>query len=395
MTIMNNTFLSRLKNTLFIVGLTILLLIIGHWITGYGYVLKGVCYAYFRGNSGPTIDESHLFYNHIITTHSPVKWKESKALLNNEISSKSLEKLKLIETTSLLVIKNNKLIYESYWEGFNYKQPTNSFSAVKSVISLLIGIAIDEGCIKSVDQLVSDFLPSFKIGDKSKITIKNLLTMSSGLSWSESGGNPYSDNARAYYGEDLLGQVNNLKCEEKPGKFFKYKSVNTQILGYIIEKATGLTLSKYLEKAIWFKINAEHQAIWNLDKFNGDEKAYCCLYLVPRDYAKIGQLVLNKGKWNGQQVISENYLKKAIQPASYLTEKDGKQNIRYGWHWWTASYNNDEVYYARGINGQYIIIWPEKETVIIRTGKRRKKVANDGHPEDFWSYLKIAEELIQ
>ena len=90
-----------------------------------------------------------------------------------------------------------------------------------------------------------------------------------------------------------------------------------------------------------------------------------------------------------------NYLKKAIQPASYLVEKDGMKNIRYGWHWWTALYNNDKVYYARGINGQYIIIWPDKETVIVRTGKKRKKVANDGHPEDFWDYLKIAEELIQ
>ena len=392
---MNKVILSRIHKTFTIIGLALFLLVVGHWVTGYGYVLKGVCFAYFRGQSGPGIDESHLFYNHLINTEHPVKWKESIKISKNKLNAAANKKLTSIKTTSFLVVKNNELIVESYWNGFHKNHPTNTFSAAKSVISLLIGIAIDEGHIKSVEQPVSDFLPSFNKGDKSKIIIKDLLTMSSGLNWSESGGNPYSDNARAYYGEDLLGQVNNLKCIEKPGKIFKYKSGNSQVLGYLIEKASGVTLSEYLEKKIWNKINAEHQAIWNLDKMNGDEKAFCCLYITPRDYAKIGQLVLNNGKWNGYQVISETYLKNALQPASYLTEKNGKQNIRYGWHWWTALYKGDVICYARGINGQYIIIWPEKETVIVRTGEKRKKVADDGHPEDFWNYLKIAEAFIQ
>jgi len=395
MIIKNNKLFTGLKKTFYVVFLLLLFIVIGHWVTGYGYVLKGVCFAYFRGQSGPGIDESHLFYNHKIKASNSLKWKESENLTKNKISSTDINKLKLIKTTSFLVVKDNELIYEKYWKEYDSKHPTNSFSAVKSIVSLLIGIAIDEGCITSIDQPVGDFLNSFKNGRKSKITIRDLLTMSSGLNWSESGGNPYSDNARAYYGEDLKGQINSLKSIDPPGKIFKYKSGNTQILGYIIEKATGLTLSSYLEKKIWLKIHAEHDALWNIDKLNGDEKAYCCLYLVPRDYAKIGQLIINKGKWNHQQVVSENYLDACMKPANYLKETNGEENIRYGWHWWIAQYKNHNVYYARGIKGQYIIIWPDKQLVIVRTGKSRKKVASDGHPEDFWDYLKIAEELIE
>ncbi len=393
--IMNSKFITGFKKISFIVFLFLFVVIIGHWVTGYGYVLKGVCFAYFRGQSGPGIDEAHLFYNNQITSKNSIKWKESKTLSKNKISPQSTKQLNLIKTTSFLVVKNNELIYEKYWEGFDSQHPTNSFSAVKSIVSLLIGIAIDEGFIKSVDQPVSDFLNSFKTGEKSRVTIKDLLTMSSGLNWSESGGNPYSDNARAYYGEDLLGQVNKLKSIEAPGKTFKYKSGNTQVLGYIVEKATGSTISDYLEKKIWLKIHAEHDAFWNLDKINGDEKAFCCLYLVPRDYAKLGQLIINKGKLNNQQVISESFLNSSLQPASYLKETNGSSNVRYGWHWWLAKYKNQEIFYARGINGQYIIVWPKKDLVIVRTGKKRRKVASDGHPEDFWDYLKIAEELIQ
>ena len=392
---MNNVVFSSLKKVIVIIGLSISLTLVGHWVAGYGYVLKGICYAYLRGQSGPGIDESHLFYNNVIRTQNPEKWKESIALSRNKLSIEAKDKLASIHTTSYLIVKNNELILEKYWEGFTKNDPTNTFSAAKSIVSLLIGIAIDDGYIKSVEQPVADFLPAFRRQNKSNIKIKDLLTMSSGLSWSESGGNPYSDNARAYYGEDLAGQVNNLTCIEKPGVIFKYKSGNTQILGFIVEKATGLTLSKYFEKKIWRKIHAEKNALWNLDKKNGDEKAFCCLYLTPRDYAKIGQLILNNGSWNGQKIISEKYLKNALRPANYLVEKNGGENLKYGWHWWTATYKNNEIYYAREINGQYINVWPNKNAVIIRTGKKRKKVANDGHPEDFWSYLKIAEEFIE
>ncbi len=389
----NYKFISRFKKILLGLIVFLLLVSIGHLITGYGYVLKGVAFAYFRGQSGPGIDESHLFYNDTINTLEPEEWKVSESISKNTLSDSSLSKLNAIQTVSFLVIKNKQLIYEKYWDGFDASHPTNLYSATKSIVSLLIGIAIDDDFISSIEQPVSDFLPEFNTEKKKKITLRHLLTMSSGLNWGESGGNPYSDNARAYYGNDLKEQIDNLKVIESPGEILKYKSSNTQILGYIVEKATQQNLSAYLEKKIWSKIHPEHNALWNLDKEKGDEKSFCCLYVVPRDCAKIGQLILNNGKWGNKQIVSENYLKKCFVAAD-LVEISGERNCRYGLHWWLAKYKDQNIYYARGILGQYIIVWPEKDMVIVRTGWSRKKVSTDGHPKDLWDYLKMAEELI-
>ena len=186
----------------FIVVISIIIFVVGcgHWICGYGYIIKGVCFSYFRGHSGPGIDEAHLFYNDTISTIDPKTWDIKKKSFEKSLSKDAIEKLEKLKTVCFLVVEKEKIIYEKYWNGFDAQQPTNTFSAVKSIISLLIGIAIDEGNISSIDQHVSDFLPEYKKGDKAKITIRHLLTMSSGLNWSESRKNPYSDNARAYYG---------------------------------------------------------------------------------------------------------------------------------------------------------------------------------------------------
>ena len=273
--------------------------------------------------------------------------------------------------------------------------PTNSFSAAKSVVSLLIGVAIDEGEIGSVDQPVSDFLPSFKEGDKTKITIRHLLTMSSGLSWSESGKNPYSNNAEAYYGQHLSRLILSQKVVDEPGKIFDYKSGDTQLLTYILEAATGQTLTDYFNAKIWSHLNPEYKGYWNLDKEGGDEKGFCCLYLTTRDFARLAQLIIQKGVWNGKRLISEEYLNKAIFPAKELLEKDGEVNNRYGWQWWYANYNGKDIHYGRGLLGQYYIAIPSDDLVIVRTGWKRKQVGEDGHTGDFWDCIHIAYKLIE
>ena len=368
-------------------------LIIGHWIAGYGYLLRGVAFSYLRGQSGPGINESHLFFNNIIYTQNPKPLPNSIKKKFTTLNAADINALEEIETASFLVIENDSLIFEKYWNEFSETTPTNTFSASKSLVSLLIGVAIEEGYIKSVDQSVGDFLDDFSYGDKTKITIKNLLTMSSGLSWGESGGNPYSDNAKAYYGQNLRAHIKSLKVIEDPGKTFRYKSGDTQILVYILEAATGVSISNYLEEKIWSKIAAENNASWNLDRKNGDEKGFCCFYGVSRDFGKIGQLILHKGEYNGQQLVPLDYLKKCLIADKSILEKDKTPNKRYGWHWWTANYKGNDIHYARGLLGQYIIIHPEKNMVIVRTGKKRKKVHSDGHPADLWDYLRMGETI--
>jgi hypothetical protein len=144
---------------------------------------------------------------------------------------------------------------------------------------------------------------------KKHITIRHLLMMSSGLNWEESGKNPLSHNAASYYGTDLYGLTTNQFAIEKPGKRFEYQSGNSQLLGFIIKKATGKRVSDYASAKIWSKIGTESDAYWSLDKENGDEKSFCCIYGTSRDFARLGRLIKQNGVWNGQEIIPASYMK--------------------------------------------------------------------------------------
>jgi CubicO group peptidase (beta-lactamase class C family) len=373
--------------------LFILIVIVTHLIMGYGYIFKGITFAYLRGQKGPGINEHHLFYNYELQNPRPKLWNDISP--NKSLSANDITFLDSIQTASFLVVKNGEIVHESYYNGFNDTTPTNSFSAVKSMVSLCIGIAIDEGYIGSVDQKVAEFLPEFKKSELGEVTIRHLLTMSSGLSWSESGNNPYSNNAAAYYGSNLRALVTSQRLVSESGKVFDYKSGDTQLLSYIVEEATGQSLGDYFYDKIWSKIDIEHKGYWNLDKKDGDEKGFCCLYATPRDYAKLAQLVLNNGQWNGVQIISEEYLNNCLFPAKEITEKDGSENNRYCWQWWYANKDGKDIHYGRGLLGQYYIIIPADDLIIVRTGWKRKKLGEDGHPKDFWDYINIAYSLTQ
>jgi len=379
----------------FIKWLVIVLILVnlGLWFTGYGYILRAVTMTYFVGQGGPGIDEKESFFNDTIrSVQESVPWGEHPQLGQISISDALVEKIESIQTVGFLVIKNNKLLYENYWGGFDKHHTTNSFSAVKSLVSLLIGIAVDEGRIGSIDDRVGAYLEEFNNNGKEAITIRHLLTMSSGLNWSESGANPFSNTAEAYYGKDLVGLISGLEAISPPGIEFKYQSGNTQILGFLLEAATQQTIAEYTEKTIWGKIGAEDDAYWNLDDENGRAKAFCCFYSTPRDYAKLGQLIINKGVWNGLRVVPADYIEECFIPADI--NDNGKPLARYGLHWWVLNYNGLDICYARGISGQYVIAIPSEGIVIVRTGWKREKVDGTGHPADIYYYIDAALELI-
>lgn len=365
------------------------LLSFGLWATGYGYILKGVSMTYLVGRSGPGIDEKDSFFNDtLFASETPYSWKHPSTKNTSTLSASQLEQLESIQTASFLVIQNERLIFEQYWSHFNKNHPTNSFSAVKSLVSLLIGIAKEDGLIVSLDERVGKYLAEFNTAGKERITIRHLLTMSSGLDWHESGANPFSDAAGAYYGSNLDQLISSLTAVDAPGKEFSYQSGNTQILGLLIEKITGMSLAKYAEKNIWKKIGAEHDAYWNLDKKEGRAKAFCCFYATPRDFAKLGQLILNKGVWNQQQIVPEKYVDSCFIPANLNCNDEPL--IKYGLHWWILNYKGFDVHYARGISGQYIITIPSEKIVILRTGWERGTVDSAGHPSDIYNYINIA-----
>jgi len=340
---------------------------------------------------GPEIDDYKIFYNRVIEAGKYDPWRKHKKYNNFVIPE---ERRKIIESynpIAALVIQNEEIKYEEYWEGYTQDSVSNSFSAAKSIVALLIGIALDEGKITSLDQKVGDFIKVYKQGNRAELTIRQVLTMSTGLNWKETYVTPFSTTSKAYYGTDLNSLIESLDVIKQPGVEFEYLSGNTQLLAMIVQSATGKSISEYTSEKIWKHIGAKHDAIWNLDRKNGMEKAYCCFYTNVRDFARFGQLILNKGSWKGERIISEAYINEATSPKNYLVDKlTGDAVDFYGFQWWLINYNSMQIPYMRGILGQYVFVIPEKNAIVVRLGHTRSKEIINHHPKDVYDYLEDA-----
>ena len=202
----------------------------------------------------------------------------------------------------------------------------------------------------------------------------------------------YSIHYTKLYDEAL---VNRLEIIETPGKFFNYKSGDTQILAHLLKAATGKTLSDYTAEKLWHPLGAHSDALWSLDRENGYEKAYCCLNSNARDFALLGQLILKKGNWKGQQLINEEYIMESIRPASHLKDPKTNEAIKhYGQQWWIINQDSIQMPYARGILGQYVIAVPHKNAVIVRLGHKRSKGKINHHPSDIYTYIQAGLDIM-
>jgi len=312
--------------------------------------------------------------------------------------------LKKYGTVAYLVIQRDSVLYEEYREDWTPQKLSNIFSATKSIVGLLIGIARDEGYIESLDDKVSKYLPEFKDGDK--ITIRHLLTMSSGLNWDEAYTSLISKTTRAYYGDNIRELIMDLKVVEEPGKKYSYKSGDTQLLSFVLEAALEkgnkgmvsgpVTISEYAGEKLWQPIQACHDALWNLDRKGGDEKTYCCFNTTARDLAHLARLILRKGNWNGKQVISADYLQEAIAPAAYLENEFGDGPLDYyGFQIWIMHYKGMQFPAFRGLGGQYVFAIPQKDAIVVRLGHRRSDVYDREKTIDIDEYLDIAFRILK
>lgn len=379
-------------------------------LSGRFYLYKGIANTYLVGETGPTIYDLDVFPYSTINKGKTQELPMTSNYNSYKLSQDERNYLEEVQTRAFLVFKGDSLIFEEYWDTHDESTVSNSFSVAKTIVALLIGIAIEEGKINGLDDPVSEYIPEFKSGGKEVVTIRHLLAMASGLDWEESGKNPLSDNAESYYGDHLYSLVTSQKMERDPGEIFIYQSGNSQLLGYILEKATGKDLSQYAEEKLWSKLGMEHDAFWSLDKKNGDEKAFCCLYSTARDFGRIGLLIHNRGKYNKEQIFPLWFYNEMISPTGVGT-KDGIKNSRYGLHIWTYPDEGGQINYCRGIKGQYIISIPEDDIVIVRIGSEREKNIvldqkrrNDkeymdeiydkvGHAACLFEYLKIGRKI--
>jgi len=364
------------------------------------------------GQSGPGIDDKEIFPYKTMNPGKAVNWIETEDLETKQLRSKDKKYLDRLGTRGFLVFHGDTLVLEQYFGEHARESVSNSFSAGKTIVALLIGIAIEEGSIKSLDEPLAIYMPEFSKNGKEKITIRHLLMMASGFSWHESGSNPLSDNAESYYGSDLYGLVTSQTVVQEPGKRFIYQSGNTQLLGFVIKKATGMSVAEYAEEKIWKKIGAESPAHWSMDREEGDEKAFCCFYATARDFARLGKLFMTGGKFGEEQVVPAWYIQEMIQLPEILTE-EGTPNQRYGLHVWVYDDGKSPMIYYRGIKGQYVFVLPEEDLLVVRVGEMRlpdvkmpqnkmlgKKTKADyeqklGHAEEIFEYIKIARKVVK
>lgn len=361
-------------------------------ISGNTHIYKGLRYTYFQGRSGPSPTEYNIFDYHEIKAGKEQAWPFSVNYNKLKLTNEARNTLVDFQSMAFLVFKNDSLLYEEYWNEGAVGSVTNSFSMAKTFVSVLTGIAIGEGKIKSVEQPVGDFLPEFKVGNNAKLTVQHLLTMSSGIDFDEDYVNPFAYPAKAYYGDDIRKLTMQYQMTEEPGKVFKYLSGNTELLAFVLEKATGNSISAYASEKLWIPIGASQTAYWSIDRKNGVEKAYCCFNSNARDFARIGSLYLNGGNWHGKQIVPADYVAKSIVPAP-LMDEDHQPNDRYGYSWWMLDYKGRHIYYARGILGQYVVMIPDQKLIMVRLGHQRSKEKIKDHPKDLYAYIDAALQL--
>jgi CubicO group peptidase (beta-lactamase class C family) len=284
-------------------------------------------------------------------------------------SSKLDQFLKDQKTLAFLILRNDSLIYEKYFKGYNKNSIIPSFSVAKTVVSALIGIAVSEGTIHNINQPVTDFLPEMKDPGFRNVTLKDLLEMRSGIKFNEGYSNPFGEAAKFYYGLNLRRYTHKLKVVTTPGSHYNYQSGNVQILAMILEKATGKSLAKYFEEKIWKPMGATNNATWSLDsKKHTEAKAFCCINAIPEDFALFGKLYLHNGIQDGHEVVPESWIKETL-----TIQNDSRDSGGYPYTYlWRVMNNGD--YFAKGILGQFIFICPQKKIVIVRMGEKSGNV---------------------
>lgn len=387
--------MKRIKKITIRLVLFIAIIVIALLVTDNSHVLNGITKTWFIGKSKPDIDDLKYSVVREIKNGVAQPWKKSLRYNINKLSPKMLQDVTDYGSIAYLVIHEDSIVSEHYWEDYNKDSYSNSFSMAKSYLATAIGVAIDDGKIKSVDQKVSEFLPWFNDTELNKsLTIKDLLTMASGIDYGESYANPLGFQAKAYYGDDLRTLVKDYDVAITPGTLWKYEGGNSVLLGMILERATNQSVSDYFSEKIWSKIGTAHPTFWSLDKEEGMEKTFSAIYSNARDFARMGKLYLQDGSWEGKQLVAADYVKHSVEPVM-IANKDSEKVDYYGYHWWLGNHNGKPFFHNRGMRGQYVIVVPDDDLIVVRLGHDRPNERKDHLSIDTFDLLDEAYRLIK
>lgn len=381
------TFLKSLFKWLLV---SILLLVAVLYITDTDYLIKAARTIYLNGETTAFLEDYKEFDNAEVENSTSQPWPNHIAY-NSVKETEKLDQLNTDKrTVAYVIIKNDSIWFENYYGDFDKNSKTNSFSMAKSYVSGLMGKAIEDGYIKSIDQPVSDFYPEFGEGLGAQMTVGDLSSMSSGTNWDESYYSPLSITTRAYFDDNLAKVILGLEVVDEPGKAYKYASGDTQLLAMVIEKASGKKLYDYLSESFWKPLGSENETLWQIDSEKNDlVKAYCCIASNAKDFARYGKLFKDHGKWNGKQLLDSAFVAKSIQPRF-------PESPEYGYGWWLVTHQGKDFFMMRGHLGQYVIVQPDDNLIVVRLGHLSAKEEGriDPFTEDIYTYIEEAYTML-
>lgn len=279
------------------------------------------------------------------------------------------------DTLAFVIIEDGALAYEWYRDDHGPAIPSMLFSVSKSVTSLLVGAAIHDGLIHSVADPVTAYIPELADRGFDRVTVEDLLRMDSELDYIEDD-NPFGIHVEFNYTADLEGDILNLQLRDEPDQAFRYKSGDNAVLGLLLDRALGSTsITDYLNTRLLAQMGSEHGGVWSTDDVDGLERTWCCLALTARDVARFGQLILNQGSWNDEQLVPLDYLEASFTPAygadAWPPDYENSLLTSYGYQWWLIG---EEAIVAFGKDGQYLYVHPNHNIVIVRLGESQGRI---------------------
>ncbi|MBE0532012.1 MAG: serine hydrolase [Rhodospirillales bacterium] len=288
-------------------------------------------------------------------------------------------------SVSFLVVKDERLLFERYFQGHDRSTLVQTFSVSKSILSFLIGAAIEDGVIGGVDDVVTAYVPELSASGFDKVRIVDLLQMNSGMDYVEND-NPFGQHVRFNYTPDLENEILALHVRPVPQHGFTYKSGESALLGLVLKRALKeKTISQYTQGRLWEPLGMEYGGLWSLDAEGGLEKAWCCLSATARDLAKFGALYRDRGMWQGAPILPMRWVADSTINGPFSPDRWWHTGFwNYGYQWWLVNRERGD-FMARGKDGQFIYVDPASGVVVVRLGPRLGTYGGNPLTVDDWS----------
>ncbi|MBU3737760.1 MAG: serine hydrolase [Rhodoferax sp.] len=353
--------------------LLVLLAALALQLSGHGYFWRALAATYLDGHATAHIDDAANFAQRRIAAGTPQPWPRHARYNQGTLEAPMQDYLRRHGTAAFLVAQDGALLHEQYFAPYDANSRTNSFSMAKTITTLQVGLAVQQGYISSFDAPLTERLPEYAADPWGRrATVAQLSSMKAGHDWTENYYLPLNITTELYFGRDAAGLVLRQGFEREPGSAYEYSSGSTQLLGVFLQRALaarepGLTISAYLSRSLWQPLGMNREAIYTLDRpgeQGGIERTYCCIFATAQDFARFGQLLLQDGVWQGRPLLDRAFVERIRQP---------DLQPYYGHSLWMDWRYRHPFYFMQGHQGQYVIVVPSHRLVVVRLGQFRNK----------------------